>query len=81
MRQAGTWNLGPFAAMLAPGQNTKKLQGTKNNCVHVQLGQIMDKKIQKDQKSQLPLLKSGEQKQGTAHAPCTQHHRRGKQTP
>ena len=25
-------------------------------------------------KSQLPLLRSLEQKQGTAHAPCTQHH-------
>ena len=31
-------------------QNTKKLYGTKNSCVHVHLGQIMDNKIQKDQK-------------------------------
>ena len=30
-------------------QNTNKLQGTKNNCVYAQLGQIMNK-IQKDQK-------------------------------
>ena len=37
-----------------------------------QLGQIMDNKIQKDQKAQLMLLKSPEQKQGTAHARCTQ---------
>ena len=38
-------------------------------------------KIQKDQKkTQLPLLNSQEQKQGTAHAPCTQHHQRGGQT-
>ena len=29
--------------------NTNKLQGTKNNCVHAQLGHIMNK-IQKDQK-------------------------------
>ena len=36
----------------------------------------MDKKIQKDQKTQLPLLKSPEQKQGTVHAPGTQHHYR-----
>ena len=54
--------------------------------MHVQLWQILDNKIQRDQKTQLPLLKSqeqkrgGEQKQGTAHAPCTQHHQRGGQT-
>ena len=40
-------------------QNMKKLYGTKSNCVLVQLGQIMDNKVQKDQKTQLPLLKSG----------------------
>ena len=39
-----TWDLGPYAAVLAHGvlllqqQNTKKLYGTKNNCVHAQLG-------------------------------------------
>ena len=49
----GTWDLGPFAA---PGQtspqgtDTKKPQGTKNNCAHAQLEQIMDKKIPKVQK-------------------------------
>ena len=32
--------------------------------MHAQLGQIMNNKIQKDQKDQLPLLKSQEQKQG-----------------
>ena len=48
--------------------------------MHGQLGQIMDNKIQKDQKAQLPLLKSLEQKQGTAHAPCTHHHQREGQT-
>ena len=88
IRQAGTWD--PLLQCLhldkplLQQQNTKKLQGTKNNCLCVQLGQIMDK-IQKDQKkkekTQLPLLKSREQKQGTAHAPCTQHHQRGGQTP
>ena len=31
-------------------QNTKKLYGTKNNCAHVQLGQILEQKIQKRQK-------------------------------
>ena len=45
-------------------------------------------KIQKDQNTQLPLLKSQKQKQGvrskkqhTEHVPCTQHDQRGGQTP
>ena len=37
----------------------------------MQLGEILDNKIQKDQKPQLSLLRSREQKQGTARAPCT----------
>ena len=32
--------------------------------MHAQLGQILDNEIQRDQKAQLPLLKSQEQKQG-----------------
>ena len=52
-------NQGPLAAVLQSlhldtpllkQQNTKKLYGTKNNCVHAQLGQMMDDKMQKDQK-------------------------------
>ena len=57
-------------------QNMKKLCRAKNNCVHAQLGQIMNKKIQKDQKThKWPLLKIWEknwcqkQKQGTVNAP------------
>ena len=47
------WDLGPFAAALQclhldtpllEQQNTKKLPGTKNNCMHAQLGQILDPK-------------------------------------
>ena len=58
VRQA--WDLGPFAGeleylhldtSLLEQQNTKKLYGTKNNCMHVQLGQIMDKRYKKTQKS------------------------------
>ena len=45
-------------------QNTEKLYGTKNNCVHAQLGQILDPKDTKGQKTQLPFLKSQEQKLG-----------------
>ena len=48
--------------------------------MHVQLGQIMGNKIQKDQKNPTAAseeleAKTGcqEQKQGTAQAPCTQH--------
>ena len=53
-------------------QITKKLYGTKNNCVHAQFRQIMDKrqkkknkkKKQKNKRTQLLLLKSWEQKPG-----------------
>ena len=67
------WGLGPSAALLQclqlnsplhELQNRKKLEGTKNNCVHVQLGQILIKRYKKTKKAQLPLLKSQEQKQG-----------------
>ena len=44
--------------------NTKKLYGTKKNCMHGQLGQIIDKRYKKTKKAPLPLLKSQEQKQG-----------------
>ena len=65
-------DLGPFAAVHAPGQNTKKLYRTKNSCEHVQFGQT--EQDTKRPKTQLPLLRSWGQKQGTAHAPCTQCH-------
>ena len=61
--EAGS-DLGPFAALLAPGhtsleqQNTEKLYRTKNNCVQAQLGKFWIQKIQRDQKTQLPLLRS-----------------------
>ena len=41
------WHLGPFAAVHAPGQKTKKPYRTKNSCEHVQFGQTMNK-TQKD---------------------------------
>ena len=60
LRQTGTWDLGSFVAVLHPGQTDAspskkkkkkhKLYGSKNSCLHVQLGQIMDKSIKKDQK-------------------------------
>ena len=39
--------------------------------MHAQLWQILDKRYRE---KSMPLLKSQEQKQGTIHAPCTQHH-------
>ena len=59
LRQAGAWGLGPLADVAAVvytwtniSQVTeiKKPQGTKNNCVHAQLGQIMDNEIGKKKK-------------------------------
>ena len=44
-------------------------------------GKFWTQKIQRNQKTQLPLLKCREQKQGTVHAPCTQHHLRGGKIP
>lgn len=59
--------------------------GPWNNCINVQLEEILDKKIKKKKtrKTHLPLLKSREQKQCweqkqcTAHALCTQHNLEG----
>ena len=54
LRQAGTWNAllqcVHLDKHLFQQQNTKKLYGTKNNCMRVQLGQIMDKRYKKTQK-------------------------------
>ena len=71
------WDMDPFAAGLQclpldtsfleqQNINTKKLYETKNNCVHVQLEQILDPKDTeiKKKKKQLLLLRNLEQKQG-----------------
>ena len=81
MRQAGIWHpslqcLHLDTSLLLEHQHTKKLYGTKNNCVHVESGPMLDERYKETKKSQLPLLKSLEQKQGTVHIPCTQHHLR-----
>ena len=49
-------------ANLSGNKIQKKLHGAKNNCVHTQLGQIMDKSHRTTKKPQLPLLQSQEQK-------------------
>ena len=67
----------PLFKYLLEHQNTKRLEGSKNNCVQLQSGQISDKRYKKTKKSQLSFLKSQEQKQGfesknSVHASCTQ---------
>ena len=68
VRQAGTWDLGPFTAVLQclyldvslfQQQSAKKLHGAKHKGVHVQLGQIQDnRKNKQTKKNQSRLLKS-----------------------
>ena len=77
--------------MLAPGHTSppttkdKETYGTKNNCMHVQLGQILDKKIQRDLKKKpnnptASFEEPGEQNQrvgsksGPMKALCTHDH-------
>ena len=86
MRQAGTWD---SAAVLAPGYtSSNKIQRDRTGLkvtVHVQLGQILDKRLKETKKPNCHVeecgAKSGgqEQKQGTVHAPCTQYYLRDKQ--
>ena len=61
-------------------EQTNKRYVTKNNHKHAQLGQIMDNKIQKDQKNPTVISKElgaktgyQEQKQRPVHARCTPH--------
>ena len=67
-RNETDWHLGPFTAVLQhlhldipflEQQNTKKLYGTQNNFMHVQLGQVQDKRY----KETLPLPKQQQQQQ------------------
>ena len=79
VRRLGPGALAAELRCLHPGtplreqQNTRKWYGTENNCVHAQLGQSGQER-RRDQKTRLLLLKTGEQKQGAAHVPRTQHH-------
>ena len=57
----------------------QETRGTESNCMHAQLGQMMNNKLQKGQN---PTATSEvlESKQGPAHDLCTQHQHRGGQT-
>ena len=55
MRQAGIWHpllqcLHLDTSLLLEHRNTKKLHGTKNNCVHVELGQMQDERYKETKK-------------------------------
>ena len=81
-RQAGTWDPLLQRLHLDKVSSSNKIQreeGLKITAC-MQLGQIMDKIRKPSKKTQLLLLKSWEQKQGTVHAPCMQHQLRGGQT-
>ena len=71
------WNrLGPgiLAGVLAPGQMSPGAIGSKETirdaCV---VGEILNNNYNTTT-NQIPLLRYLEQKQGTVHDPCTQHH-------
>lgn len=92
LRQAGTWDPVPQSlhldTTLLELEDTKKLCGTRNNCVYVQFWQIVDQKIQrKKNPSQLPFRRAWSKntgcvtpKQGTAYAPLHSAPQRDGQT-
>ena len=73
------WDLGLFAEVQQSlcldkpllQQNTKNYMGP--NVIMCRVGQILDKRLQKDQET--ITAKGQESKQGTAHALCTQYHK------
>ena len=61
LRKAGTWDTSPVLTArqtFPPATKYKETIGNDNNCMHAQLGQNTGNTMQKDQKAQLPLLKS-----------------------
>ena len=58
------WELEPLLQCCSASYKIQRNYKILKITVHVQLGQILDNKIQKDQKAQLPLLKIWVQKQG-----------------
>ena len=89
------WGPGPFAAVLQSctwthlswsNEIQRNCMGLKITPCTLSWGKFWIQKIQRDQKTQRPLLRSleqktgcQEQKQGTEHVPCTQQHQRGGQ--
>ena len=68
------WDLGPFTCFhldkgLLQDLNTKKLERSKNNYMHGYGGKLWTG--YKKAKTQLPLLRGQERKQGATHTPCT----------
>ena len=81
LRWAGTGTLCCNACTWTHLSWNNKIQrncmGLKTTACMLSWGKFWTQKIQRDQKPQLPLLKSLEQKQHTAHAPRTHHRLRG----
>ena len=59
------WDLGTLAVVLAPGHTSppatkyKETVGTKHNCVHAQLGQMLDKRYKETKNSTATLEEQG----------------------
>ena len=89
LRQA--WDLGPgtLAAVLQclhldtahlEQQNAKKLYGTETNCVHVQVGQILDKRSKETKKPNWHFWRAWSKSRVLCMPCCTQYHLRGGHT-
>ena len=67
------WDLRPLATQpFLEQKNTKKLHGTKINCMHAQLGKFWTKDTKRLKNPNATFEEAGglEQKQGTAYAPA-----------
>ena len=94
LRLAGTWDPLLQCCYACTWTHLSLSDKIQRNCVGLKItagrynwGKFCTQKIQRDQKSQLPVLKSLKSKnrllganQGTEHAPCTQPHLSGGQT-
>ena len=85
------WDLGPFAAVLAPdhispGTTKYEIFGTKNYCMHAQLGHILDNGYKETKKPSCYFWRAWSKSRGSGAkagyctGPCTQHHLSGGQT-
>ena len=63
-----------------PAEATEKLYGAKNNRVHVQLGQILDKRYKETQKPNCQFWRAWSKSRVLCHSPYTQHLLRRGQT-
>ena len=81
LRQAGLWDPLLWCCNACAWTHLSPSNRIQRNCVGLKItaclhswGESWTSKIQRDQKAQLPFLRSLEQKQDTVHAPYTHHH-------